>query len=453
MKQIKTAAARLSLQDARYQKMLDQKVNASSNEKTETVWTTGQEFQFYVPWLWEDSADPPAEKLHPTRQVVRIAWPKDTLGFTEEFMEAYIRHCVSFAVKDLVDDMGMYFTCTEDQLKTCQWDQPTAWRRCNIVQNSCDLPAIAMSGYDGVIPIEMTMVTKKVFIHHDQESGPTLDWARLPTPGNCIERIKDKVCIHLTPGCSIHIHIRPETLPHFDLESFKKMASLLWLAEERLDELYHPIRAASESPLYRTLRQFSNLALETNSLAPGLAINHDDILGSLNLAVADRNKLSIIWGTSSCYELRELLRVHPSVGKHDSPAYNFFNLFFTSAKQTIEFRKMESTTDAGVVNAWIEVFLLLADFSVTSTTTQFQTILESLSKANQEYNTWKFLRDVGCNRGAIEILKRKYLQELPSETPRLAPVDATAQPSRRDAIRSGMTKFAAKLAESYSNTG
>lgn len=454
MKQIKTAAAKLSPQGAINSKIMDKKGNASSSdEKTETVWTTGQEFQFYVPWLWKDRADPPADKSHPTRQVVRIARPKVTPGFTDEFVESYIRHCVSIAVRDLVDDMGMYFTCTEDQLKNCQWDQATAWKRCHIIQNSCDIPGIKMSGYDGVLPMEMTIIIKEATIRREQASGATLHWARLPSPGKYIERVKDKIRIHLTPECSIHVHTGPETLPHFDLESFKKMASLLWLAEERLDKLYHPMRATCDSPLFRPLRQFSNLALETDPLALGLAINQDAILGSLSLDVADRNKLSIIWGTNSCYQLRELLRVHPSLGKHDSPAYSFFNLFFTSPKQTIEFRKMESTADADVIDAWVTAFLLLTDFSVTSTIPGFQSILENLGKSHQEYNTWKFLQDIGCSHGTIEILKQKYLHQLPSEAPRLAPVDTAAQPRRRDAIRSQVTKLAERFAESYSNSG
>ena len=57
----------------------------------------------------------------------------------------------------------------------------------------------------------------------------------------------------------------------------------------------------------------------------------------------------------SLYQLRVLLRVHPSIGKHDYPGYNLSNLLMTSDKQTIEFRKMEATIDALVVDASYQV--------------------------------------------------------------------------------------------------
>ncbi|KAJ0119813.1 hypothetical protein J7T55_014018 [Diaporthe amygdali] len=44
------------------------------------------------------------------------------------------------------------------------------------------------------------------------------------------------------------IHIWPQSVLDFDLQSFKKIASLLWLAEERLDKLYHPARNISKNP-------------------------------------------------------------------------------------------------------------------------------------------------------------------------------------------------------------
>ncbi|KAI3391974.1 hypothetical protein diail_6380 [Diaporthe ilicicola] len=459
MNSIKATAAKLSLHGARKPKALDKGDGTQSNdEDTQPVWTTGQEFQFYVPWLWMDSPEPPPDKLHPTRQVVRIAAPRELPGFTVDSMEYYIRHCVSIAVRDLLHDTEMHFTCTEDQSKQGPWNQVMVWYRANVLQNNCDLPAITLPGFDGVLPIEMTMAIKKVSIRRIQGSESTLEWTSLPSPGSCVERVKEKVLIHLTPECSIHIHIRPEKpLLEFNLQAFKKTASILWLAEERLDKLYHPMRITSKTHLHCSLRQYSNLALEnTKPLAPGLLNSYGTIWGPMNLAVDEKSKLSVIWQAVDHHELRELLRVHASHGKHGCPAYNFSNLFMVSPKKTIEFRKMESTTDAQVIDAWIESFLLLVNFSMTSTYKEFSYIMESLGKHMQQYNTWHFLQDIGCKRVTIEILRQKYVRQLPSEeqAPRLAPdATTTGRPRRRDVFLNHVAKATEKLAGSYSYSG
>lgn len=455
MKQIQSAMSKMALHGADKSKALTKEVDAKSNGETDSpVWTVGQEFQFYVPWLWKDSPAPPPDNTHPNRQVVRIPRPEDLAEFTEEAQEVWIRHHVTAAVKDLVYQMQYFMTCTEEQLQEWYYDQKKAWEHFNIVQNDCDLPVVTLPGYDGVVPVEMTLAIKKVSIRCHDGSSPSVEWATWLSPGKCIEWIKDHVRIHLTTECSTHTHVRPERMLDLNLQSFKKMASLLWLAEERLNKLYHPARNSPPSSLHRSLRRCSNLALDKDPLVTGSLGDLDVFLGPLSLDATEKNKLAIIWLAMDSHQLRELLRVHPSVGKHDSPAYNFFNLFLASQKQTIEFRKTESTIDAQVIDAWVEVFLLLTNFCMACSVKTFQRLVENLGKANTIYNTWHLLRDVGCNSLTIDVLRKKFMQQSPPEEPAPRPGPGTSNRSRlRYAIRDGTERFGANFAGGYSYGG
>lgn len=464
MKQLKNTASRISSHVWSKSKDMAEENDAlcKGEEDTNPVWTTGQEFQFYVPWLWNESPGPPPDKWHPKRQVVRIPRPTNPSGLTEQCQEAQIQESVTSAVQNLVHDEEHYPTCTERQLKEWQYDQIKAWKHFSIVQSKSDLPEVTVPGYDGVLPVEMTIVIKEVSIRPNEDSSSCLEWLTLPSPGKCIERIKNQVQIYLTPECSIHIHIRPARMLDFDTVSFKKMASLLWLAEERLNKLYHPSRSSPDSPLHRSLRRYSNLALDEDPLVTGSLDDYAAIPGPVKFSVPEEDKLAIIWQAFDCHQLRELLRIHPSIGKHDYPGYNFFNLFMASHKQTIEFRKMESTIDARVNDAWIEVFLLLTDFSMTCSTEKFRSMMESLGKPDNVYNTWDLLRDIGCKSFTIGLLKKKFIEQWfpPQSVSRPASRAATstsitsrnsgARPRLRDAIRDGMEKFGGKVAGGYS---
>lgn len=464
MKFFKTAMSKISSQGADESKAVAEESDALCNGKDDTtpVWTTGQEFQFYVPWLWNDSPEPPPDNLHPNREVVRIPRPTDVPGFTEEFQEDWVQESVTSAVRDLVCNEEHYPTRTERQLRKEDYDQKKAWKHFNIVQNKCDLPDITLPGYDGVLPVEMTIVIKEVSIRREQSSA-CIDWLTLPSPGKCIERIKNQVYIYLTPHCSTHIHIRPpQIILQFDLQSFKKLASLLWLAEERLNKLYHPARSSLHNTLARFLRRHTNLALDKDPVVTGRPGDYAAVLGPVKIAKEEEEKLVTIWRACDCYELRELLRVHASVGKHDFPAYNFFNLFKVSDKQTIEFRNTESTIDGQVVDAWIEAFLLITDFCMTCSIEEFQRIMENLGKSDDVYNTWHLLRDVGCKSLTVEVLKQKYMQQWRPEVPVSRPASRAATSTStlssnsgnrirlRDAIRDGTEKVGGKIAGGYS---
>lgn len=459
MKQFKTKLSKMFRNDTEESRTSTENDDATVNSEEDTpAWTTGQEFQFYVPWLWKGSPEPPPDKLHPNRQVVRIPRPTILPGFTEELRDTWIQHCVTDAVKDLVYDKDHYLTCTERQLEEWHYDRTKAWKRFNIVQSKCDLPAITVAGYDGVLPVEMTIAIKRMSIRREAGSFAHLEWLTFPSPGKCIERIKNQIRIILPPDCSMHIHVRPETMLDFDLQSFKRMASILWLAEERLDKLYHPARSDPDSHLHRSLRRYSNLALEENPFISGCPDDYDSVLGHLNVDAAEKIKLASIWQTADRHQLRELLRIHPSIGKHDYPAYNFFNLFMSSDKQTIEFRKTESTIDAQVIDAWIEVFVLLTNFCMTCSVETFQSLMENLGKPQSAYSTWNMLADIGCKRPIVELLKNKFMQQWVPEEPAASNIATSSSSSAtrrrlRDAIREGAEKVGKKIAEGYSFSG
>lgn len=463
MKLFKKTVSKIASQGADESKAVAEENDALYNgqEDTTPVWTTGQEFQFYVPWLWNVTPEPPPDKLHPNRRVVRISRPKGFPEFTEDFRDDWIQERVTSAVKEMVHNEEHYLTCTERQLKKERYDQTKAWKHFNIVQSKCDLPEVTLPGYDGVLPVEMTIVVKEVSIRREQTST-CLEWLNLPSPGKCIERIKNQVRIYLTPECSIHIHIRPQTMLQFDLQSFKKMASLLWLAEERLDKLYHPARSNPDSTLHRSLRCHTNLAMDKEPPTTGRPDDYATVLGPVKLARGEEEKLVTIWRACDCYDLRELLRVHASIGKHDYPAYNFINLFKVSDKQTIEFRKTESTIDAQVVDAWIEVFLVFTDFCMTCSTKEFQRIMENLGKPDNVYTTWHLLRDIRCKSLTVEVLRQKFMQQWLPEGPVSRPASRAATSTStlssnsatrlrlRDAIRDGTENVGGKIAGGYS---
>lgn len=464
MKQLKNTVSKISSNVWNKSKAMAEENDAlcKNEEDTNPVWTTGQEFQFYVPWLWNESPGPPPDKSHPNRQVVRIPRPTNPPELTEQGQEAQIQESVISAVQNLVHDEEHYPTCTERQLKEWQYDQTKAWKHFSIVQSNCDLPKVTIPGYDGVLPVEMTIIIKEVSILRDQASSSCLEWLALPSPGKCIERIMNQVHVYLTPECSIHIHIRPTRMLDFDTVSFKKMASLLWLAEERLNKLYHPARSNPDSPFRRSIRRHSNLAMDKDPLITGSLDDHAAILGPLKLDVAEDDKLAIIWQAFDCHQLRELLRIHPSIGKHDYPGYNFFNLFMASHKQTIEFRKMESTIDARVNDAWVEVFLLLTDFCMTCSTETFRGMMENLGKPDNVYSTWNLLQDIGCKSFTIGLLRKKFIEQwFPQQSvsrpasrvaigTSITSSNSATRPRLRDAIRDGMEKFGGKVAGGYS---
>ncbi|KAG8169296.1 hypothetical protein KVR01_000041 [Diaporthe batatas] len=468
MKRFKQAVSKIRSRDSEESTTAIQKSGAtpSEDDTSPALWTTGQEFQFYVPWLWKDSPEPPREKrgLHPDRQIVRITRLTNLPGFTDEFHDAWIQQCVANAVKYLVFDKEHYPTCTESELDQRRKDKTEAWKQFNIVQRQCNLPKIALPGYDGVLAVEMTIVIKEAFVSQDPASASTLlAWRALPTPGKCIERIKNQIQIHLTPECSMHVHIRPEKMQAFDLLSFKQMASILWLAEERLDKLYHPAHSASNSAFHhRSLRYHSNLALNHSPILASRDDDHAAVLEFLDSEATEKKNLGTIWQAINRHQLRELLRVHPSIGKHDFAAYNFFNLFMASEKQTIEFRKTESTTDGEVIDAWIEAFIILAHFCMTSPMEKFQTVLESLAKPQIAYNTWNLLEDIGCRKTIVDVLKQKawrqWLAQGPAACPTRTGVDSPGSTRQNfasrahflAAIRRGTEKFWGMVATGYS---
>jgi hypothetical protein len=442
-----------------------------NGEGTTHVWTVGQEFQFYVPWLWQDSLGLTPDKLHPNRQVVRIARPTVFPELIEDLRHAWIQNCVASAVKDLVHDKDHYPTSTEGLLEQVRYKQTEAWRNFNIVQRHCNLPQITVPGYDGVVAVEMTIIIRRISVQKERAGSSHIEWLDLPSPGSCIERIRDQIHIHLTPECSLHTHIRPKTVPEVDLKSLKKLAALLWLAEDRLDKLYHPARDSLTSPLHRSLRRCSNLALDKSPLITGDLGDYATFFHRLNLQSTDLGKLATIWQAKDRHQLRELFRVHRSIGKHDYPAYNFFNLFKTSQKQTIEFRKTEATTEGQVVNSWIEVFVLLAHFSMTCPVETFRRVAENLGRPQGLYSTWQFLADIGCKGPVVDVLNRKSLQQwgVPRDSGARSSSSGPAAPSPnmnsrrrrssvvshrvRDAIRENAEKIGATIAEGYSYRG
>ncbi|KAH8763705.1 hypothetical protein F5883DRAFT_618262 [Diaporthe sp. PMI_573] len=468
MKQIQTALSKLSPHNTGESKKSTKEDGAAfAGEDTTHVWTVGEEYQFYVPWLWKQSPEPPPDKMHPNRQVVRIPRPTVFPGLTEELRHAWIQNCVTSAVRDLVYDKDHYLTCTESQVEQWRYDQTEAWKHFSIVQRKCNLPKITIPGYDGVFPVEMTIVIRRVSIRKDRATSSCVEWLDLPSPGKCIERIKNQVRIHLTPECSLHTHIRPKTIPEVDLQSFKKLASFLWLAEDRLNKLYHPARSNLDSSFHRSLRRCSNLALDKSPLVTGDVHTYAAVLGSVDIEPAEKTKLVTIWQAGDRHQLRELLRIHHTIGKHDRPAYNFFNLFKASEKQTIEFRKTESTIDGQVIDAWIEVFVVLAEFCMTCSIETFQSVAESLGKPQDAYSTWQLLGDIGCKRPVVEVLKQKFIQQwlqVPEESGRRSTSrdaanstgsnsNSASRPRLRDAIREGVEKIGGKIAEGYSYGG
>lgn len=469
MKKFKQAASKMWLHDSQDSSESPRTTEkrgttlSGGDEASPALWTTGQEFQFYVPWLWKDSPVPPPDKLHPNRQVVRIARLTNLPGFTDEFRDAWIQQCVANAVKYLVYDKDHYPTCTESELGQRRKDKTEAWKQFNIVQRMCNLPKITLPGYDGVLPVEMTIIIKQMSVRQNEKSASSsLEWHAPPSPGKCIERIKNQIQIYLTPECSMHIHIRPDNMVAFDLPSFKKMASLLWLAEDRLDKLYHPARSNSNSALHRSLRNHSNLALDDSPILTSRDDNYDAVLEFLDPDSAEKKSLATIWQTINNHQLRELLRVHPSIGKHDFAAYNFFNLFLASEKQTIEFRKTEATTDGQVIDAWIEVFVLITNFCMTSSMEKFQSVMERLVQPQDTYNTWKLLGDIGCSSATVGTLRQKsknqWLPEQPArgsmpkhiDSPTATRQNFMARLRLLDAIRRGTEKFGGMIAKGYS---
>ncbi|TPX11910.1 uncharacterized protein E0L32_007408 [Thyridium curvatum] len=278
--------------------------------------------------------------------------------------------------------------------------------------------------------------------------SPKLWWRDLTVPQTIRDvvrsvRFPHRATVNYT--CDVHVHVgRNDGLP-FTLLTFKRLATLLWLAEPVLRKVRDP-RSPNYSNIYTwgaELRKHSRLALniakgedynrsqQQQFLAGSSGSSQGDESVEWYLAAAWRrlgvddadqhDALKAIWLTKSTMELGRLLSGRER--QYRRLGFNFSALGeeddrARTGPRTIEFRVLEGTLDADLILAWVNVCCTLAETATSEQEARFVTVVKYLlGKA----------REMDANEGAAldgefaELMRRLGVDEEMSE-PLLAKV-------------------------------
>ncbi|KAK4169999.1 hypothetical protein QBC43DRAFT_352252 [Cladorrhinum sp. PSN259] len=262
-----------------------------------------------------------------------------------------------------------------------------------------------------------------------------------------LDRLKSNFHLGVSEHCALQVHVGCGS-SGFTQETIKKLATVLWLAQGRLDELYAPHRrrdpwaagfeeyAIAKDPKYDRILPQNDSFLYVYWLQDVI----DNALEQGEISRDKAKRIQLMWEEDSLSKLcgKEILQPIPSArGSYTeySGAYSFYNLVqsregsfysFSSSsdddddddygddsenatiKRTVEFRRPEGTVDADVAAAWCHVFAGLVEFARGSSQGNFQRVVGNLLLLPVDsYSLVAFLEQVGCEGGYIEVLLNK----------------------------------------------
>lgn len=232
-----------------------------------------------------------------------------------------------------------------------------------------------------------------------------------------LTQVNDQTAFQVHVGCN-SAGFPPLTL--------KKLGTILWLGESRLDRLYAPWR---HDVWHAVSIKVSNLAYNSRSHPPSWKLGTDrEYLGWLKDIIdegvnkgkikdKDADSIGTLWRALGVNDIVEMLK--PSSRRRLQPytgAYSFFNLNGSRqteggpVKGTIEFRKPEGTMDPNVAVAWTRVFVKLVDFARLAEKSKFRRVVGKLLRNDEDYKVKDLLMEVGCEEGDVDCLLNKQVQ-------------------------------------------
>lgn len=237
--------------------------------------------------------------------------------------------------------------------------------------------------------------------------------------------------LKINTSCSLHVHVGLADGSSFSKITLKKLGTILWLAEDRLEMLTSP--EIRERAGYRPLTKFSRLAQRDAEAMRRLQNCSDaDYVKWLELALSPHNPLSggtgmvdkqrieeslrLLWMADTADDVRFLLEdPHPSQGRYP---YDFQTRPSQYPKKTVEFRMMEGTLDPDLIGKWAKLCYEIVNFSRLCSHQKFFYVAKNLlkecdparlrnhkNKNATSFTLWDFLGKNGVN---IPDSYRKY---------------------------------------------
>ncbi|TPX07254.1 uncharacterized protein E0L32_010848 [Thyridium curvatum] len=217
--------------------------------------------------------------------------------------------------------------------------------------------------------------------------------------------------------CALHVHVGVSGEEGWDMLTLKKLASLLWLAEDRLARLCHPDR--SDNVYCLSLAKTSMLAVYT--IEPGDPEDTTEIntwlaplFGEAASAHAEtQQRLTKLWSAKQRLILATMLR-ETCAG---SLRYNFKNLVTQVLgeseapngpldKRTVEFRMMDMTFNGKLVHAYTACCIRLVHCAKDLGIGEYQVLARELLKPETEYTIWQLLAGIGLDKQHIDELEK-----------------------------------------------
>ncbi|KAK4222125.1 hypothetical protein QBC38DRAFT_460714 [Podospora fimiseda] len=278
------------------------------------------------------------------------------------------------------------------------------------------------------VPIEITTPALKLY-----EIPPILNLI--------IDRgIKQNFRPGINSTAALHVHIGRDDQGFPEL-TIKKLATILWLGEKRLDHLYareaHTLFNSWARPFSMTnigsLGAFDSVdplepvgisSAYRRWLKTGMDVAFMECGPGKQFQMSDRillfsidTRLKYLWDTEGLEKVCELLLCIPGPNTKGEFAagYNFLNLIrnrsgtveteFPKPKRTVEFRKMAATLKVDVAAAWCHVFATVVGFAHHSSHLEFGDLVRKLFRVESQYSMEDMLRDVGCDMAVVMLLR------------------------------------------------
>lgn len=216
--------------------------------------------------------------------------------------------------------------------------------------------------------------------------------------------------------CGVHVHVGLDDSTLFSTITHKKLGTILWLAEARMERLTRPDRVTcrwcnrlTKNAMLSTHERI-NIKLGPDIdyqqwLAPVLEA-HDPTKGGVSEAELDRLRSLFceLWMTAEAVHVRRLLGI-VDIFTSSRLAYNFA----TGKKNTVEFRLLEGTLDSDVISAWTFLCQAIVHLAVVQDPPAFQFLIGNLLRGDDEYTIFDFMGKDGVDIGEdrIKVFKKK----------------------------------------------
>lgn len=237
--------------------------------------------------------------------------------------------------------------------------------------------------------------------------------------GDVTRLIRQSCRVRTNNTCALHIHVglrslesqghqEPELHLCQKLVTLKKLATLLWLAEDRIMTLCHPLRRKPDGGWNASLRRSVSLEDIVYNAPLFISKNNEEYAAWLGPAFESAGaasqhshviaKMSAIWTAKTWYQMASLLK-HPEI--RGKLVFDFSQL---SRIGTVEFRPMEASFDEALMKHWTAIctrIVMYANLDASNDNIQrYQSTIVNLLKDESNYSVWDFLEDIGCSAQA-----------------------------------------------------